>query len=437
MSRRLLSLVNFLFKMPNRTKSPTIHNITGLSLPHPKLHSLSNGIPVHEISMGTQAILKLEIVFRTGRPQEHKQLVSRTTSRMLREGTLNHSSAQIAEKIDYYGGTLATPVNLDTSNIILYSLTKHFEQLLALTTEVLSNPIFPEKELETYITNSIQQIKVNQTKSDVVAYREITERIFGAEHPYGYNSSIESYRALQQADLIQHFKNQYHSGNCFIIISGDTSEKAIQLIDKYLGQAIPKGTKQSVIIPTTAPLPQAVSIKVKDNVQSAIRIGCRLFNKHHPDFKGLYILNTILGGYFGSRLMMNIREQKGYTYNIFSTVDAMIHDGYFYIGTEVGNEYLKDTLQQVYLECEKLQQDLVPEDELDMVRNYLLGNMLNMLDGPMNVSEIVRSILVDGLPLSHFGDFERTIKNITAAELRNLAQQYLQKDKMWEVIVGE
>ncbi len=423
--------------MLDRTKQPPIFPIQNLHLPIPKKHILQNGIPLYEVNIGgTQEITKIEIIFRAGRPKEQKPMVARTTARMLREGTQQFDAAEIAEQLDYYGSTLSSTTNLDTANIVLYSLNKHLEQLLPIVSSIVTKPTFPQSELDTVINNSIQQIKVNETKCDVVAYRTITECIFTPDHPYGYNSSEEGYEALTRQDLINHFQSEYHAGNCTIIISGRTNPTIIQLLDQYFGTTIPRGIYVQPTFPKIATTPQKIKKIIPDSSQTAIRIGLRLFNKQHPDFQGLFVLNTILGGYFGSRLMVNIREEKGYTYNIFSGIDSMVYDGYFTIGTEVGNEYVADTLKEIYKEIDRLRTELVGEEELQMVRNYLLGNMLTMLDGAMNVADIIKSIVTEFLDYSDFTSLEKTINTISAEQLRDLAKQYLVKERMFEVVVG-
>ena len=151
---------------------------------------------------------------------------------------------------------------------------------------------------------------------------------------------------------------------------------------------------------------------------------------------GFFVLNTILGGYFGSRLMANIREDKGYTYNIYSSMDAMRSDGAFYIGTEVGNEFVGDTMEQIRLELQSLIDEPVSEEELTMVRNYLMGNFLSMLDGPFNVGEVVRTLVGDDLPFSFFSELVERVNTIQADTLQELAARYLRPDDQWEVIVG-
>lgn len=423
--------------MLDRSQSPEIQQIKNLKLPQPELIHLDSGIPVHVINMGTQDIVKIEVVFNAGRPFEDKKLVARTTAALLKEGTKSYTSAEIAEEIDFYGDTLSIPVNLDTSNVILYSLTKHLDKVLPLLGEVLNSPIFPQPELNAFVDRSKQRLSVDLTRNDVVAYRKITEFIFGEDHPYGYNSSPETYEALTRADLLSHFKNKYIAENCRIFISGKVNDALIKSINRHLGQAILRGEKSIAKFQKTHPKAKPVFIpSAEDSVQTAVRIGCHLYNRTDPDYKGMYVLNTILGGYFGSRLMTNIREDKGYTYNIFSTLDSMLFDGCFYVGTEVGNEFVEKTLKEIYHEFDVLQQDLVEEDELKMVQNYLLGNVLTSLDGPFNVADVAKTLIIEGLPLSDFDALVEGIRNITAEEIRDLARKHLNRENMWEVIVG-
>ncbi len=422
--------------MPNRKKAPPIADISQLHVPPFEILRLSNGIPMYVVHMGTQDVVKIEVIFHAGRPFEHKALAARATLSQIKEGTERHDAAAIAETFDFYGATLQTPYSLDTSNIALYSLNKHFHKVLPLMAEILECPVFPQKELDTFIQRNQVDLQIELSKTDVVAYRKITELIFGENHPYGYNSYPETYAALQREDMVRHFQQHYVAGNCAIFLSGKIKPGMIALIDEHLSRAIRPGATQPYLpkVPDTAP--QRIHVSHPDKVQSAIRIGRRLFNRNHPDYAGMYVLNTILGGYFGSRLMANIREEKGYTYNIYSSLDPMRYDGAFFISTETGTEFVKDTLNQIYQEMEILREELVEADELEMVRNYLLGGFLNMLDGPFNVADIVKTIVIEDLPEDYFQQVVHTVKCITPAELQALAQRYLLPAELWEVSVG-
>lgn len=418
-----------------RTPAPAINKTENLNLRHPQLYHLSNGIPVYDINMGTLPVVKIEIVFFAGRPFENKPLASRTTASLLKEGSQKYDSSEIANLFDYYGGSLSIPVSMDTSNVLVYSMTKHLDKLLPIVADILTNPTFPQKELDLYISRSKRRLQLDLSKNDVIAYRTITEKIFGEDHPYGYNSQPDTYARIKREDLLEHFENNFTAGNCMIFVSGDTGEVLRLKLEQYLG-SIPRGPKRIVKLSTSKPEAQKIKINRPGTIQSAIRIGKLLFNKNHPDYNGMYVLNTILGGYFGSRLMENIREQKGYTYNIYSMHDAFLQDGYFYVGTDVGKEFVEDTVKEIYFEMKRLQTDLVDTEELEMVRNYLLGNLLTNLDGPFNVAEVVKTFLQEGMSLENFDKLVETINTINAEEIKRLAQTYLSPSEMVEVIVG-
>jgi predicted Zn-dependent peptidase len=422
--------------MLNRKIPPPIKLDAPIQLKRPDQYTLDNGINVYGINAGSQEVIKLEVVFRAGRPYEKKHLVSRATADQLKEGTSKHTAAAIAEHFDYYGSTLSLPFNLDTSNVVVYCMTKHFEKIIPLLGEILNAPAFPEHELSSFIQRNQQRLNVDLSKNDVVAYRTITELIFGTEHPYGYNSYADTYKNLDRSDLVTHFQDNYTAENCFILISGRINTKIIQLLNQYLGQAIPKGQKNTIQVKAPQGAPVRKKINQPDTVQTAIRIGRDFHNRHHPDYKGMYVLNTILGGYFGSRLMNNIREEKGYTYNIYSLVDSMQFSGCFYIGTEVGNEFVDQTVEEVYKEMAILQQELIDKQELEMVKNYLLGYYLTLVDGPFNIAEVIKAQITDELPIHFFEDLVQYTSEIDVIELQRLAQKYLSKKDMWEVIVG-
>lgn len=422
--------------MVNRKLPPLIKTIENLQLPPIEKIELDNGIPVHIVNMGTQAVLKLEIVFFAGRPFEQKKLAARATAAMLKEGSKSYDSEAIAEKFDYYGSSFRTPFNIDTCDVVLYSLNKHFDKVLPIVAEILAAPSFPQNELDNFIQINQRNLQLDLTKNDTVAYRTITELIFGSEHPYGYNSFPETYGELLRDDLVSHYQRCFNRQNCSIILSGKIDANIIKLLNQYLGQAIHSGEKMQPKLKLQPSPKRSMRIQHADKVQMAIRVGRPLFNRQHPDYPGIYMLNTVLGGYFGSRLMTNIREEKGYTYNIYSVLDNMTYDGCMYIGTEVGNEFAEKTLEEIYREMEALRTAPISNDEFEMVHNYVMGGFLNMLDGPFNVADIAKTMVSEQLPISYFEKFVQEVQTITAEDMMRLAQQYLNPTDYWEVVVG-
>ena len=348
--------------MLNRKIPPEIREISGLQLPQPQdLAFRTMAFPIYVLDYPGQAIVKLELAYRVGRPEEHARLVSRATARMIREGSRSRTGGEIAEQIDFYGASFNSPTNLDSTHFLLFSLKKHFQNVLPIFAEAILEPTFPIAELDTFKRTSLQELQVDLEKPEVLAYRKVTELIFGEAHPYGYNStpadydrltrrrSATSLRRLVCARELQHFHQRWRwTINC--------SRCSMIFLEK-----IKKKAKRRTIKPSNkARNPKKIALHQPNSLQTAIKMGRRLFNKKHPDYNGFFVLNTVLGGYFGSRLMANIREKKGFTYNIYSTADAMLHDGCFYISTEVHPDAAAATRREILREMKKLPRSAHP-----------------------------------------------------------------------------
>jgi predicted Zn-dependent peptidase len=189
-------------------------------------------------------------------------------------------------------------------------------------------------------------------------------------------------------------------------------------------------------IPKPNPDNSTIKIEKKDAVQTGIRMGKILFDRSHPDYHKMTVVNTILGEYFGSRLMTNIREDKGYTYGIGSYLGENQANGYFVIATEVGNQFLDDTLVQITLELERMRNELVPEDELTLVKNYLYGQFLRGADGPFSMMELFSAVEIHGLDYSYYQQAIKTITEISAEEIKQTAHQHLNPNEMLVVTAG-
>jgi len=415
---------------------PVINNIEKIDFPRYEKVSLSNGIPVFLLKAATPDIIKMDVVINAGRYYEKANAVAKTTANLINEGTKTMNSRQIAEKIDYYGATLNTGANMDTAEIHLYSLAKYFDKILPLVQDMLVNATFPEEELEKYKKRNIDKLKIELSKNEVLSYRYFTEKLYGSSHPYGYNTGIPDYRKIERGQLIDHYIQYYGAENIEIFITGNIDDSTLKVLDKYLGtlsrRAENIAAKRKYI--KTGESGKFV-FEGKGEYQTAIKIGKSLFNRSHPDYPAMYVLNTVLGGYFGSRLNVNLREQKGYTYGIYSSLDMMRHDGYFMIATEVGKQYTEDTIAEIYKELYALQNNPVGEDELQLVKNYIKGSFLSMINGHLNTIRLIKTIETAGLGRDFFIDFIDEVDTITASRLMNIARKYFDISTLTEVSV--
>lgn len=420
----------------DRTKAPKIRSISSINFPPFRQMTLGNGIPMYILEGGTDNILKMEIVFKAGRVYEKSGLVSKVCNHLLKEGTTLHSSEEIAEKIDFYGSTISCSTDMDTSSVTLYCLKKHFRTSLDIVLEILNEATFSEQEIKKYGDRSCQRLKQELSKNNVVAYRKLSAEIFGEDHPYGYNSMPEDYLDINTDLVKEHYTSLYTRNNCRIYLSGAADEEIIKMVDTTMDGF----QKQGTVLNTYS---DAISSETKNfeitghRLQNSIKIGKKLFNRHHEDYYPFMMLNTVLGGYFGSRLMSEIRENKGYTYSIYSMLDPLVRDGSFYVSTEVGKEYYIDTIEAIKIEFNKLKETTISDRELDMSKNYLMGNFLSMLDGPLKSSKIVASLVENDLDYNHLYTMIGVIKDISAQEIKDLALKYLDFDSMISVSVGD
>lgn len=421
----------------NRKIAPEFREIESINIPKIEKQTLSNGTKLHIIDGGSQDILKIDWVYKAGLYYQEKHVVSSMTNAMLSEGTKSYSSHQLAEIFDFHGAYSQSSFSQHYGQLSLISLNKHVEKLLPVFEEMIKMPTFPEKELEVIRKNKMNSYILGLEKTSMLARKKFMEVIFGEKHSYSNLLDKEDFNLLTREDLIDFYKQYYTPANCEIIISGKVTDGVLKQVDDIFGsygKNFPSaGQMNHVIVPSDT---RQHHVTKADSVQSTIKIGCTIINKTHEDYNQLKVLNVILGGYFGSRLMSNIREEKGYTYGINSTLSSMPDSGYFAISTDVGNDVREDALKEIYIEIERLQNELVPEEELNIVKNYITGELLRTFDGPFSIAEVVRGDLPFNLEENHYQKFLKDIKSVTPERLKSLANKYLKKDDLYEVVAG-
>jgi zinc protease len=422
----------------DRKKAPAVKLVEFLKSIEPRHFLLSNGLPVYIIDEGIQEVLRIELVFNAGNYFQNRKQVAKATNTLLASGTGSHNAEEISEHFDFFGAYLETNNAKDNAYVGLYSLNKHLENTLPMLAELIMDPVFPETELDIYRSTRKQHLSVNQQKVKYLARVHFQEQVFGSGHPYGTRLQTHHLDDLQRENLVEHHRNHYRAEECMIVVSGKVPHGFDNLLERNFGSfrsngiQVPGNTIAS-IVPSNE---KSLFIEKKDALQAALRIGKPTINRKHPDYPGLFIANTILGGYFGSRLMMNIREDKGYTYGIGSMLISFQHSGLFAITSEVGSDVLKSATDEIYHEIRKLREETVSEDELALVKNYLMGSLMRSMDGPFAVAERLRSALEFGQTLQYYKDYATAIQQITPVRIRELANKYLQDDSLYQTVAG-
>ena len=420
-----------------RKKAPAIVDAVNfhLQLKAADKFTLRNGVDVYAVNAGAEEVLSLEWVFFAGNWQEEQNLVAASANFLLRNGTSKRTAFQINEHFEYYGSYLNRACYNETATITLHCLNKHIQELLPVVKELIVDSIMPEEELAIYKQNMKQRLKVSLKKSDFVASRLIDVYLYGEQHPYGKYSKAEDFDILQREQLLKFYDEYYRNGKLVLFAAGKLPANLEILLNEHFGDLPNKPATLKAIQPQPAAGKKFRITNDTAGVQGSIRIARPFPNRHHPDFVKAQVLNALLGGFFGSRLMSNIREDKGYTYGIHSYLQNHIHDSAWMISTEAGKDVCEATIAEVYKEMKDLREERVGEDELLLVRNYMMGGILGDLDGPFQIIARWKNIVLNGLDEQYFYNSIKTIKTISAEEIQALAQHYLNPDDFYELVV--
>jgi predicted Zn-dependent peptidase len=418
--------------MLDRKNAPEISDINEIKFIEPKIIQLNELVPLYWLNEVPNNTARLDFYFDAGTARENG-VIGSLTAGLIFSGTKEKNSTVIHNLLDDHGAYFDVGVTHESALISFYALNDQMLSVFKIFEDAFENGIFPQNEIDELINDRKQKFLVNSEKVGFLAQREFQKNIFHGT-TYGNIIELQDYDTIDQTGIIDFFNRFYRNGLMKVVIVGNLPEDEVNYIvnqsKKWCLNRKPEfvfdfSNKQG-----------RVTLEKKGALQSAVRIGKVLFNKQDPDFLAFSVLNTILGDFFGSRLMKNIREDKGYTYGIGSFLSELNNIGYFLIGTEVGTGVREEAIEEIRKEITLLQNELVSQDELDLVKNYLLGQVLKSADGPYAMMDLFLNVETHGLNLDFYNDFIQKIKTIQPEELRELARKYLTWDSMSIVTAG-
>ncbi len=406
-------------------------------IPEAECFLLSNNVPVYTINSETEDIVRLEFIFRAGQTRENLPLLASFTNAMLTEGSASHTSEALMGRLDYYGAYISLYSDKDQAGLIVITLNRHAAKVISLVREILFNPVFPAKELNNLIKKRLQWYRINRERVQALAMERFLESVFGGSHPYGRKITEDDFGRIEPHLLADFHSRHYNPGNLSVVASGRISGNLVSILDKYFGNIKSRNTVAGEPAAAISGKSPARSVlKKRGAVQNSVRIGSSSINKRDTDYQGLKIVTTILGGYFGSRLMKNLREEKGLTYGVRSDLSSFDVSGLFIISAEINRENTGRAVDEIYNEIRILQSIPVEEQELNVVRNFMLGEMVRMFDGPFARAESFKALLLFGLGTEYYYRFAEKIKSISPDEITELARTYYKTDELHEIIAG-
>lgn len=420
--------------MLDRTQPPKATAITKLNLLSPEKHTIQPHLPLFALYDTSQPVVQLDFLAPKGIMHTRlEKTLPHFLVKTIVQGTKSKKQKEIANYIDQYGASLDAMTGTDTLKFRLTTLTKHFHHLLPLFAEILHQPSFPQEALALEKKIEKQEIRLKKATPQSLASQKLAEHVFGANHPYGYNMEEKDLSLVTHEKLYHTFYTQaWHPG--VVILSGAIDASIISATQNAL-KTLPQKPLEK---PSYHALPNLnpLNIRKEKAVQTSIVMGMPTITRTHPDYPLLYILNVLFGGYFGSRLMQNIREKKGYTYGIGSRLSPYLYDGYFYIATETKVGFAQKTCEEIGHEIKILHDTPVPIDELQNLKEFLNGNLLASFDNIFSLAAQLASIYFHGLDLTFYDALYQTIQTVTPEDLQHTAQKYLDTTRFSQVIVG-
>lgn len=420
--------------MIDRSLTPEIKTIDKIDFVTPEIVTLGPDTKSYWISAVQNETARVELHFDAGSIRGDKKYASFTNSLLL-AGTDRMSHVEILERFNELGAYTDQECGQESALVSLYCLNENLEASLNLILDCVEHANFPASEANDLLRERKQNFMVANEKVSHLVRRKFQNLLFQSSNEYSRLLEANDYDEID-LDKIKEFHHSYYlKGLRKIVIVSACPRTIVDDLHKRLSTW--SNIHQTVFAENFEYKPELVHVQKDKAIQTAIRIGYPLFNKENPEFVHFQILQTILGDYFGSRLMSNIREDKGYTYGIGSGLIEMMKTGYFIIATEVASEFTEATMHEIQVELKRLQDELIPQEELDLVKNYLLGQILKNADGPNAMMNMYLGVEANNYDLSYYNEVIAQLQSVTAEELQALAQKYLNWEQMLIVTAGD
>lgn len=417
-------------KIMNRQTAPSIHPIK-------KIHTGFKPSEGNTYRIDSEeGVFKLEIIYPgAGFGMVQDKFAALYGMDLLMSGTADQSASQVSEALDALGAYVFKGCDYYTSFLTIYGLNSDIKNILSIVNNTVANCVYPLHELEVFKSRKISELNINLNKTSFLANRSINRQILGENHPFSTISDEALIRSIEREQLIA-FKDQYLTHPYFIFTGPkDTNIKDIlratnlPISDNHLlsiGKEMMPDTGEHIVL-----------IEKSGSTQNSMRLGKILPGRTDKDYFTISLFNLVLGGYFGSRLMKNIREEKGLTYGIHSSITPFKQFSLFKISSECNNTLTETVKIEIEKEIKNLQNELVSEDELNTAKNYLLGSLLRNFDGAFNISERYKSFLELESSSDFYDRYIAAVNTVTSEDLKLCANNYFQFNSFKYCVAGE
>lgn len=409
---------------------PPIYPVVIKDIQRPIVSTLANGMKMEVMNIANSPLVRLDFLFHTGKWQQDKPLQAYVTLDQMKEATCDMDHERVAKMLDFYGANVSTSSTYGYSVLTVTCLSKFLTEILQLVRDFLIVPLFDEQLLKLQMMQDKQVFEIQEQKVDIQCQKLFNRKFFGNQHPMARYAVADDYDHLCTDDLKSYHRRFIHSGNCSVWITGNTTDKIIERVAVVFGDR-PWGGCEQV---NNTPQPHGLALQNRGKrfsmdmphaVQTAVRIGMIFPETHSDDYLPALFMATLLGGYFGSRLMSNIRERKGWTYGIQIVPTSTPFENVMSVITQTDNKYVEKLIPEVWSEVDRLKRELVGEDELQRVKNYLVGQLCRNLELGFNLPYLLMDFTDKKLTLDDVMRQADDIRNITPEMVRDMARKHL------------
>ncbi len=424
-----------------RKTAPAPLQAVPFNVPKPFKYELKNGLKIFIVEDKRFPLINFRLAFQKGDINDPENGIGVTSAMasMLNEGTEKHTSKQLAEKVERLGASLSVSAGSDNTIVKANTLSIYKSEILRLIAELVLTPTFPENELELYKQNAIEGLKYQRSQPDFLADEQVSRLIYGS-HPYGINSPTkDDIKRLTREQLVDQHNKLFIPNNAMLIVIGDVeSESLVSEIEENLGN----WEQGEIDTPEFSNFPSLDkrTLTIVDrpgSTQSNIVLANQAINRNHPDYFPAIVMNQILGAGASSRLFMNLREEKGYTYGAYSRIYSKRLGGSFEATSEVRTSVTDDSLKEFFYELNRIRDEKASDEELQDAKNYLTGVFPIRAETQTGLTNLIVSQLLYDLPENYLETYRDKINDVTLDQIQNVANKYVLPEKLAMVIVGD
>lgn len=393
--------------------------------------TLSNGIRVHT-AQKEEELHRISFYFECGTLYESQSGTVSSLAKLLLSGSKKHNSFTIQERLDYYGAYTDIDSTYKYINFTVFCLKEHVESILDFLSEVLLEVEIPENEFQLHVNKSLESLKVNEQKTSFLAQKLFRESLYGTESPYGKTLASQDYLDLNVDQIQSYYQTNFLNSLQEVQVNTPLSANSLSILERF-----PRGTTKTI---RNTSIPEGGTKMIKhhfpDAVQASLYLGMPCLTRHDENYPDWSLLVTLFGGYFGSRLMKNIREDKGYTYGIGSGTHHLPDRAFLSIRSDVKNEAKEACIDEIFKEIDRLKTNYISEEELLTVKNYMLGSLQRSFDGSLALGDRYHTLLEHKLPINYYHTYNERILNLTIEDIYSIANKHLNANNLHVVVVG-